>query len=86
MPGDLNSWVATQKRRCLEELRAEVGTLRAAVERDHGAEGRGQRRMATRVITLLDLKLAQLGDEQAAERYERTDSQSADMIDEELRA
>lgn len=85
----MNDWVATQKRRTLTELRAEVDTLRAAAsKRDnkHCQHNAGQRRMATRILTLIDLKLSVLGDEQARERAERADSQSADDIDEGLKA
>lgn len=83
---DLNRWVNTQKRHTLNELRAEINTLRAAVDRDTGADGRGQRRMATRIETLIDLKLSALDDEEARERLERSDSNSALDIDEGLKA
>lgn len=81
----MNQWVATQKRRTLTELRAEVDTLRA-VARDKNAESYGQRRMAARVLQLIDAKLFVLGDDEALERIERANSQSADDIDEGLRA
>lgn len=81
----MNDWVARQKRRTLEELRAEVVVLRAAA-RDRTITGAGQRRMATRILQLIDIKLSALGDEQATERYERARSESADDIDEGLKA
>ena len=42
--------------------------------------------VARRVLGLIDAKLAALGDVEARERAEWADSQSADTIDEGLRA
>lgn len=82
---DVNAWHRTLERRTLEALRGEVHTLRAAA-RDKSVDGYGQRRAFSRVLTLIDLKLSHLGDDEARERAERADSQSADDIDEGLKA
>lgn len=79
---DMNRWVRTQKRRQLEELRAEVEELRDAARRRWPTTGQhGDRRAFTRVIHLIDLKLLALREED-----ERADSQSADDIDKGLKA
>lgn len=80
---DLNRWVRTQKRRSLEELRAEVQIFWAASRGDNKgfAVDRGQRRGFKRVLQLIDAKLLALREED-----ERADSQSADVIDEGLKA
>lgn len=78
---DMNRWVRTQKRHQLEALRGEVEQLRDAATGDNKTSQRGDRRMATRVLHLIDLKLLALREED-----ERADSWSADDIDEGLKA
>lgn len=77
---DLNRWTRTLERRSLEGLRAEIDVLRAACpHRDR--DDRMQRRAFKRVLDLIDAKLLTL-----REQDEAAESQSADDIDEGLKA
>jgi hypothetical protein len=79
---DLNAWVAKRQAAKLRELRGDVLALQALCK-TASPEDRAQRRMASRVVQLVDEHIARLDGE--AQDAEGT-SFSSDEIDEGLRA
>lgn len=82
---DVNRWNNLMKQEALREMRNDVECFRITA-RGHEAEQRGQRRMAIRILHLIDLKLSALGDDKARERLDQRDSQSSETIDKDLQA